>query len=146
MPSPAGSALNGREDPWRRALDARGFPRVPLSLRWTGPEAPTGEPASRRETVPSSNSKLRALDRRPAADHGAIPDGDWLVLVCVRGSFRIVTAGEPVAFRGRGKAEALLSRLAIERERGVARESLLDTLWPDSDLDLAGQSLNTLVY
>jgi len=62
------------------------------------------------------------------------------------GGFRILKQCQPVAFRAGGKAEVLLSALALRRGKGLARETLLDTVWPDSEPQLAAQSLNTLVY
>ena len=62
------------------------------------------------------------------------------------GSFRLSTAGRAIALRGGGKTETLLAKLALHPDKLVSRDVLLDLLWPDSDLALAGQSLNTLVY
>jgi DNA-binding SARP family transcriptional activator len=45
-----------------------------------------------------------------------------------------------------GKAESLLSNLALNPRLGLSRDQLLDALWPATELALAGQSLNTLVY
>ncbi len=58
----------------------------------------------------------------------------------------MVVGGRPIVLRGGGKAEALLSLLAARPEHGLTRERLIETLWPDGDATLAGQSLNTLVY
>jgi len=71
---------------------------------------------------------------------------DQPVVICLLGSFRVLGAGEPVPLRGGSKAEALLSTLALHADHGQTREQLLDSLWPDSDQHLAGQSLNSLVY
>lgn len=70
----------------------------------------------------------------------------WPILICLFGSFRLLKERRPVAMRSGGKAEALLASLAFRHEAGMPREALLDALWPDSDADLAGQSLNSLVY
>jgi DNA-binding SARP family transcriptional activator len=68
------------------------------------------------------------------------------VLICLLGSFQVIGGGRPIVLRGGGKAEALLSALALHAEHGLTRERLIESLWPDSDAALAGQSLNTLMY
>jgi DNA-binding SARP family transcriptional activator len=68
------------------------------------------------------------------------------VLICLLGSFQVIGGGEPLVLRGGGKAEALLSALALHSRQGLTRERLIETLWPAVDATLAGQSLNTLVY
>ena len=70
----------------------------------------------------------------------------WPVLIRVLGPFCVLKTGRQVPVRGRGKTEALLSHLALRHDSGVARETLLDQLWPDSDPTLASQSLNSLVH
>lgn len=45
-----------------------------------------------------------------------------------------------------GKTETLLRFLALRPSRSAPREMLLDLLWPDGDLALAAQSMNSLVY
>ncbi len=54
--------------------------------------------------------------------------------------------GEPIAWRGGAKTEALLLSLALEESRGVCRERLLGQLWPDSEPSLAAQSLHSLLH
>jgi DNA-binding SARP family transcriptional activator len=68
------------------------------------------------------------------------------VLICVLGTFRVIARGRAIRLKPGGKAQLLLERLALETRQGVAREQVLETLWPDADLGLAGQNLNTLVY
>jgi DNA-binding SARP family transcriptional activator len=68
------------------------------------------------------------------------------VLICLLGSFQVICNGRPVMLRGGGKAEALLCGLAVRGQQGLTRDRLIDSLWPDADAALAGQSLNTLVY
>ena len=72
--------------------------------------------------------------------------GRWPVCVCLFGSFQVLVSGRPVTLRSGGKAEALLTRLALGQEYGVAREALLEACWPGIDPALAGQSLKSLVY
>jgi DNA-binding SARP family transcriptional activator len=68
------------------------------------------------------------------------------ILVCLLGSFRLLKVGRPVALRFGGKTEALVCYLALRHGHGVPRETLLESLWPSAGPDLAGQSLNSLVY
>lgn len=68
------------------------------------------------------------------------------VFIRMFGGFQLLSYGNPVLVRGRGKSEALLQTLALHGAYAVTRESLLEKLWPETDLDLAGQSLNSLVY
>ena len=67
------------------------------------------------------------------------------VVVCVLGGFRLIKLGRPVSVRRGSKVQALLANLALRPRRGIPRDELLTLVWPTSDLDLAGQSLNTLV-
>jgi DNA-binding SARP family transcriptional activator len=62
------------------------------------------------------------------------------------GSFRLLRTGQPLTVRPGGKHEALLSTLALHATSRLPRETLLETLWPDTDFGLAVQSLNSLVY
>lgn len=62
------------------------------------------------------------------------------------GSFRLLKAGRAIALRAGGKIEMLLVKLALHPRQTVPRDTLLEMLWPASNLALASQSLNTLVY
>jgi len=66
--------------------------------------------------------------------------------ICLLGEFRVLKHGQTVTFRSGGKAEVVLSTLALRRGKGLARTALLDAVWPDTERQLAAQSLNTLVY
>jgi DNA-binding SARP family transcriptional activator len=68
------------------------------------------------------------------------------VEICLLGGFRVLKHGSVVGFRTGGKAEALLSTLAVRRGQPVPREAILDTVWPNVDPQMANQSLNSLVY
>jgi DNA-binding SARP family transcriptional activator len=68
------------------------------------------------------------------------------VLICLLGGFRLLIRGQQVVLRGRGKGEAILSRLALRSNEVISRDSILDTIWPGSEPMLAGQSMNSLVY
>jgi DNA-binding SARP family transcriptional activator len=68
------------------------------------------------------------------------------VLVCLLGSFRVLKGGVPLRLPTGGKVEQLLGTLAVASPRGVPRGDLLGVIWPDSEPELAKQSLNSLVY
>jgi DNA-binding SARP family transcriptional activator len=67
-------------------------------------------------------------------------------MICLLGNFRLLKAGQPVVVPFEGKAEVLLSYLALRHGRRVPREELLDVLWPEGDHARAKLSLNSLVY
>ncbi len=73
-------------------------------------------------------------------------EATWPILICLLGNFRLLRAGEPVVWRNAGKLQSLLCNLALAGEQAVTREALLQSLWPDTDVRLAGQSLNNLIY
>lgn len=68
------------------------------------------------------------------------------LMIRVLGAFQVLNAEGPVAVPSRGKAQALLSTLALHYAQSVPRDKILEHLWPTSDSVLAAQSLNSLVY
>ena len=68
------------------------------------------------------------------------------VLICMLGSFRLLRTGQLLTVRPGGKHEALLTTLALHATSRLSRETLIETLWPDTTFALAVQSLNSLVY
>ncbi len=54
--------------------------------------------------------------------------------------------GQPISLRSGGKAEQLLSCLALRPRTGVNRAALVEQIWPDTPLTLAGQCLSTLTH
>lgn len=68
------------------------------------------------------------------------------VLVALLGTFRLTLDGDRAPISSGSKAETLLSHLALARQHRVSRLDLLEHLWPESELTLAGQSLNSLTY
>jgi DNA-binding SARP family transcriptional activator len=77
-------------------------------------------------------------------------DGDgsecgWPVLICLLGEFRILNGGHPMEIHG-AKMRALLSILALQTNYVMPREALLETLWPNVKVGLAGQSLSSLLH
>jgi DNA-binding SARP family transcriptional activator len=70
-------------------------------------------------------------------------DGVYIRLL---GPFQILKMGEPASLRSGGKAEQLLSILALKARSGVHRETLVEKIWPDAAPALSKQCLNTLVH
>lgn len=68
------------------------------------------------------------------------------VEICMLGGFRVLARGNQVNLKPGGKAQSLLAALALDGSVGLPRDQLLDTLWPSTDMGLACQSLNTLMY
>ena len=79
--------------------------------------------------------------QQPAAEAG----GTWPVFIRLLGSFDLLEHGAAVELRPGGKAESLLSVLALTSHDGITRDELMDAVWPSSDPPLAGHSLNALV-
>ncbi len=80
----------------------------------------------------------------PEVTNGAIDDSP--ILICLLGGFRLLKHGALVRLRSGGKAEALLSSLALRHGYAAPRDLLLQVVWPQSEPPLAAQSLHTLVY
>lgn len=68
------------------------------------------------------------------------------ISINILGRFQILKTGKPVELRAGGKAEKLLSVLALHPGRGVHREQLVGQIWPDTPRPLSSQCLNTLVH
>ena len=68
------------------------------------------------------------------------------VLICLFGGFRILKNGAPISVRPGGKVEQLVVSLALQANRGIAREELLERVWPGDETSLATQSLNSLAH
>jgi len=73
-------------------------------------------------------------------------EASWPILICLLGSFRLLKAGQTVVLRGGGKIEALLGHLGLQDSHRIPRDTLLQRLWPSSDIGQANQSLHSLVY
>src|SRR5918998_1770284 len=73
-------------------------------------------------------------------------DASWPVMISLLGNFRLLVAGRLVPIRAGGKREALLGHLALQHDRRVSRERLVQAIWPESELALGLNSLNNLVY
>jgi DNA-binding SARP family transcriptional activator len=71
---------------------------------------------------------------------------DARVVICLLGPFRILKLGRPLSIRSGGKAEHLLTCLAMHPQTGLTRDALIERVWPEYSSDLASQSLNTLTH
>ena len=74
------------------------------------------------------------------------PSSNCRILICLLGDFRVLKAGAPIKISSGSKTETLLCSLALRQGYCALRDVLLNTLWPNSEATLAGQSLNSLVY
>jgi DNA-binding SARP family transcriptional activator len=68
------------------------------------------------------------------------------VFIGVLGPLQILKMGAPVPLRSGGKAERLIGCLALHTRTGMRRAALVENVWPETSLELAGQCLNTLVH
>jgi DNA-binding SARP family transcriptional activator len=68
------------------------------------------------------------------------------VSIRLLGPFQILKMGQPVSLRAGGKAEQLLSCLAMHPRVGVHRATLVEQIWPDTPVSLAAQCLNSLMH
>ncbi len=67
-------------------------------------------------------------------------------MICLMGEFHLEVGGNLVQLPAGGKMETLLSYLALQPERRIGRERLLQALWPSNDPARGLNSLNTLAY
>jgi DNA-binding SARP family transcriptional activator len=75
-----------------------------------------------------------------------MPTTSTAVFVCLLGRFQILKMGEPMSLRAGGKAEQLISSLALRPKGGISRAALVEQIWPETSQSLAGQCLNTLIH
>ncbi|GAB93892.1 AfsR/SARP family transcriptional regulator [Gordonia rhizosphera] len=68
------------------------------------------------------------------------------VLIRRLGPFQVLKTGSPLSLRSGGKAEQLLSCLALHPHIGIHRETLVERIWPETSLGPAIQCLNTLTH
>jgi hypothetical protein len=100
---------------------------------------PTCKAISSNNICAQSASALCAVRIGQYVDH-------WPILICLLGNFRLLKGGQPILLHHAGKTQSLLSNLALGPDYALPRERLLQAVWPDTDVALAGQSLNSLVY
>lgn len=67
------------------------------------------------------------------------------ILICLLGGFRLLKAGQLVPLRSGSKTEAVLAYLGLRADQCVARDALLQTVWPDSDLPRADHAFRNLL-
>lgn len=79
--------------------------------------------------------KIQKYEKRPVSE-----------MIALLGGFRLTLGDQPVPIGSGSKSEILLTQLALARQQPLPRTVLLERLWPDYDVALAGQSLNSLVY
>ncbi len=70
----------------------------------------------------------------------------WPVFICLLGGFRLVRTGQHFELRNAEKMGALLAHLAIQDHFGASREQLIQAIWPNTQAELAGHALNSLIY
>ncbi|MSP12056.1 MAG: hypothetical protein EXR62_03760 [Chloroflexi bacterium] len=80
------------------------------------------------------------------AYNGTPTESTPLMLICLLGDFLLLQRGKPLAVREGSKTQQLLRYLGVYYSQGVSRAKLLESLWPDTDTEFAGQSLNSLIY
>jgi DNA-binding SARP family transcriptional activator len=68
------------------------------------------------------------------------------VMICVLGNFRLLSGREQVHVQAGSKLQNLLCKLILQHGRRVARDVLIESLWPRSDSAGGTASLNSLVY
>jgi DNA-binding SARP family transcriptional activator len=68
------------------------------------------------------------------------------VFIRLLGPFQILKLGQPVSLRSGGKAEQLLSCLALHPRVGVHRATLVEQIWPNTPVTQGAQCLNTLMH
>jgi DNA-binding SARP family transcriptional activator len=73
-------------------------------------------------------------------------DTQFPITIYLLGRFSLLKKGQPVAIHSGSKTESLLCNLALRQGYCLRRDTLLNTLWPNIETTLAGQSLNSLVY
>ncbi|NJD07082.1 MAG: hypothetical protein FIA97_11385 [Methylococcaceae bacterium] len=85
----------------------------------------------------------------PAPDSGRVPDNwPWPLRIHVFGHLQIIRDGMKVSTEGKAQQKPLelLMAMLCFRSHEVPKEFLLDTLWPESDGDLAKQALSVNIH
>lgn len=73
-------------------------------------------------------------------------DDAWPVMICMLGAFSLLKNGVPLSVRAGGKTEAVLAALALRRRIPIPREVLLVEVWPETEPQLSGQCLSSLLH
>lgn len=64
--------------------------------------------------------------------------------VAILGPPKLTSSNKNISILGRGKSDCLLLSLALFHRNAIARDQLLEQLWPEQSTDLAGQALNSV--
>jgi DNA-binding SARP family transcriptional activator len=78
--------------------------------------------------------------------HWGPGETDTRLWIRVLGGFSLCKADQPAPLLGGGKTEALISMMALRYRIGAPRETILALLWPNQNIALANQSLNSLIH
>ncbi len=122
-----------------RDLEARTSP----SLSMLPSDPSSGSHPSRTEQPASPSARESGT---PAPSHQAPPDA-FLQIRCL-GPFEIVRNGKLLTSRAfkRRKALTLLKIMALRADRPIAKETLIEWLWPEIDPESGGNRLHVVVH
>jgi len=68
------------------------------------------------------------------------------VAIHMLGSFALLKNGDALPVRSGGKTETLLTSLALHAHRRVPRATVLAEVWPEGEVELSLQALNSLLH
>jgi DNA-binding SARP family transcriptional activator len=71
---------------------------------------------------------------------------DHPLVICLLGDFRVLKGGREVSLRGAGKTATLLTLLALGDRHRVSQQTLLSSLWPDSEETRGAHALASMVH
>jgi DNA-binding SARP family transcriptional activator len=71
---------------------------------------------------------------------------NWPVMICLLGGFYLLKVGKPVELRNPTRIKALLTSLALKKDCCISHDALIQALWPNTEIVLANQSLNSLIH
>ncbi len=91
---------------------------------------------------------IRKRDLRTDAPPQASERWPWSVKIYALGRFSLLLGGQPLQFSGRAQEKPLeLMKVMIALGgREIAKDRLIDTLWPDTDGDKAHRTLDTTLH
>jgi DNA-binding SARP family transcriptional activator len=108
---------------------------------------PPHEPERRVSTPDGSiaTAKIHRLDAARAAS-APLPAAAGELEACLLGPFQVRVDGKPIADWPNRKSKAILKYLLLNRDRPVAKEVLMELLWPEADAAAARNSLNVAIH
>ena len=91
---------------------------------------------------------IRAYDVEPRSTALEVEEWPWPVHIYTLGRFSVVRQGVAIAFRTKAQRRPLelLRALIAHGGRGVGTPLLCETLWPDTDGDMAAQTLKVTLH